>query len=181
MSIELVTDSNDCCGQYCRMGLLPSDADKASLLGEAVRRVRELKKTAAALASSPETTENPTTTSAGATLNKVMFPSETDELKLNRCEGSGLIRASLSCEDRPEMIADMIEALKGAEARAVRAEMSTVGGRSKSVVWVEMAGEADVAVGTLRRALRGVIDKSNPLAASGQGLPRNKRPRYYHF
>ncbi|GFQ03538.1 transcription factor bhlh30 [Phtheirospermum japonicum] len=162
--------------------ILPSNikTDKASLLGEAVRRVKELKKTTAALSASlnePEL-ENPNTT----TLKALMFPNETDELKLSRCENSGLMKATLSCEDRPDIIMDMIQALKTAEAKVVRAEMSTVGGRTKSVLWVKMVGsESDVGLGTLRRALRMVMDKSTLLAGSGQGLPGNKRPRYYHL
>ncbi|KAL3630219.1 hypothetical protein CASFOL_023203 [Castilleja foliolosa] len=142
--------------------ILPNNikTDKASLLGEAVRRVKELKTTTAQLSN--------------------IFPIETDELKVARCENSGLIMATLSCEDRPDIIMDMIRALKTAEAKVVRAEMSTVGGRTKSVLWVKMEGsENDVGLGTLRRGLRMVMDKSTLLAGSGQGLPGNKRPRYY--
>ncbi|KAI3451231.1 hypothetical protein Pfo_007896 [Paulownia fortunei] len=157
--------------------------DKASLLGEAVRRVRELKKTTAELAALDEETND----NASNTTLKLMFPSETDELKLCHCENSGLIKATLSCEDRPEIILDLIQALKSAEAKVVRAEMSTVGGRTKSVLWVKLVStsaagsESDVGLGTLRRALKMVMDKSTLLAGSGQGLPGNKRPRYYHL
>lgn len=114
---------------------------------------------------------------------KLMFPSETDELKLSQCENSGLIKATLSCDDRPEIILDMIQALKTAEAKVVRAEMSTMGGRTKSVLWVKFMSEneSDVGLGRLRRALKTVMDKSTLLAGSGQVLPGNKRPRYYHL
>ncbi|KAI3462123.1 hypothetical protein Pfo_018786 [Paulownia fortunei] len=154
--------------------------DKASLLGEAVRRVRELKKATAELAAMDETTQN----SSNTTL-KFMFPSETDELKVCHCnEGHnpGLIMATLCCEDRPEIVLDLIQALKSVEAKVVRAEMSTVGGRTKSVLWVRLAvgSESDVGLGTLRRALKMVMDKSTLLAGSGQALPGNKRPRCYH-
>ncbi|KAL8472218.1 hypothetical protein ACS0TY_029439 [Phlomoides rotata] len=142
--------------------------DKASLLGEAVRRVKELKKTTAELEEASK---------------KLMFPTETDELKLSQCDNSGLIKATISCDDRPEIIVDMIQALKSAEAKVVRAEMSTVGGRTKSVLWVKLmsANESDVGLGRLRRALKAVMDKSTLLAGSGQVLPGNKRPRYYHM
>ncbi|XP_057783872.1 transcription factor bHLH30-like [Salvia miltiorrhiza] len=131
--------------------------DKASLLGEAVRRVKELKKSAAELEEGP---------------------SEADELKVWQCEKTGLMKAALSCDDRPEIIVDMIEALKAAEAKVVRAEMSTVGGRTKSVLWVT---QNDAGLGPLRRALKMVMDKSTLEASSGQGLPATKRPRYYHL
>lgn len=140
--------------------------DKASLLGEAVRRVKELKKTAA------EVEERSTTID--------MLPSESDEVKVWQCEKTGLVKAALSCDDRPEIIVEMIEALKTAEAKVVRAEMSTVGGRTKSLLWVKMGGN-DAGLGTLRRALKMVMDKSTLVASSGQVLPPNKRTRYYHL
>ncbi|KAL2246655.1 UNVERIFIED_CONTAM: Transcription factor bHLH30 [Sesamum indicum] len=129
--------------------------DKASLLGEAVRRVRELKK-AAAVAATEET--------GGCDLTwKVMFPSETDEVKVWQCDNSGLIKATVCCEDRPEMVVELIRALKAVEAKVVRAEMSTVGGRTRSVLWVRLGvgGESDVGLGLgkLRRALKMVVDK----------------------
>ncbi|KAL0342989.1 UNVERIFIED_CONTAM: Transcription factor [Sesamum angustifolium] len=153
--------------------------DKASLLGETVRLVKELKKTTTELtALNVETNGELSTTSL-----TLMFPSETDDLDVCHCENSGLIRAAFSCDDRPEMISELIQALKSAEAKVVRAEMSTVGGRTKSVLWVKLAtGESDAGLGRLRRELKKVVmEKSTSLAGSGQGLPGNKRPRYYHL
>ncbi|KAL0449470.1 UNVERIFIED_CONTAM: Transcription factor [Sesamum latifolium] len=154
--------------------------DKASLLGETVRLVKELKKTTAELtAINAETNGELSTTSL-----TLMFPSETDDLNVCHCENSGLIRAAFSCDDRPEMIPELIQALKSAEAKVVRAEMSTVGGRTKSVLWVKLGttGESDAGLGRVRRELKKVVmEKSTSLAGSGQGLPGNKRPRYYHL
>lgn len=157
--------------------------DKASLLGEAVRRVRELKKAAGELAAMDETIDN----SGNTTLKKFMFPSEADELKVCHCDDEGdnpgLIKATLCCEERPEIVVDLIQALKSVEAKVVRAEMSTVGGRTKSVLWVRLAvgSESDVGLEILRRALKMVMDKSTLSAGSGQALPGNKRPRCYHL
>ncbi|PIM99204.1 hypothetical protein CDL12_10373 [Handroanthus impetiginosus] len=164
--------------------------DKASLLGEAVRRVRELKKATSEL-TGIDNNNNKNNYSNDSTSNtpslKFMFPTETDELKVCHCnEGNnnpGLIKATLCCEDRPEIVLDLIQALKSVEAKVIRAEMSTVGGRTKSVLWVRMAvgSESDVGLGRLRRALKMVMDKSTLLAGSGQGLPGNKRARYYQL
>ncbi|XP_075499604.1 transcription factor bHLH30-like [Primulina tabacum] len=83
--------------------------DKASLLGEAVRRVKELKQATAELTAMDHT---------GTTLNFPVFPTETDELKVCPCEGgSGLIKATLCCEDRPEMMLDLIQALNSVKAK----------------------------------------------------------------
>ncbi|KAL7104307.1 hypothetical protein ACP275_08G235600 [Erythranthe tilingii] len=150
--------------------------DKASLLGEAVKRVKELNKKTAELTNNGEEDNGVKTAAA------MMIPSETDELKVSRCEKTGLTKASLSCDDRAEIITEMTTAVKAAEGKVVRAEMSTVGGRTKSILWVKFGGENDVGLGTLRRGLRMVMDKSTLLAGSGQGLPgNNKRARYYHL
>lgn len=103
------------------------------------------------------------------------YPSEADELKVSQCEITGLTKAALSCDDRPEIILDMIEALKAAEANVVRAEMATVGGRTKTVLWVRLGPQNDSGLGGLRRALKMVMDKST---SSGQAT---KRARYYHL
>ncbi|EPS57585.1 hypothetical protein M569_17232, partial [Genlisea aurea] len=126
--------------------ILPN-TDKASLLGEAVRRVRELNKAAAELLDD----ETPL---------KVLFPSEADEVKVSPVEEEeGLVKATMCCEDRPEMVVDLIKALKSVEAKVVKAEMSTMGGRTKSVLWVQLnvGCESDVGLATLRRALKGVV------------------------
>ncbi|KAK4480135.1 hypothetical protein RD792_013192 [Penstemon davidsonii] len=176
--------------------ILPNSikTDKASLLGEAVRRVRELKKIASELSATYDDDNNNNDddiVSSNTRLKPIMmFPTETDELKLEVLEDSGLIKVTMCCEDRPEIIYDLIQALKSSKAKVVKAEMSTVGGRTKNVLWVKIiqladvnvvGSESDVGLGTLRRALKIVMDKSTLLAGSDQGLPGHKRPRYYHF
>ncbi|KAL0461420.1 UNVERIFIED_CONTAM: Transcription factor [Sesamum latifolium] len=103
----------------------------------------------------------------GGTTSKIMtFPSETDEVKVWECENSGVMKATVCCEDRPEMVVELIRALKAVEAKVVRAEMSTVGGGS--VVWGVIGGQSDV--GLLRRALKMVVEKPGP---------GSKRARYH--
>ncbi|KAL2521814.1 transcription factor bHLH [Forsythia ovata] len=154
--------------------------DKASLLAEAVRRVREIKKTTAELTAM----EEEDTDDISNTKLKCIFPSETDELKVSHCDdNSGLIKASICCEDRPEIMLELIQALKLVQGKVMKAEMATVGGRTKSILWVQILGTVgnEDSLGTLRRALKVVMDKSTLLAGSGQALPGSKRPRYYHF
>lgn len=116
-----------------------------------------------------------------AATRAAIYPSEADELKLSQCESTGLVTAALSCDDRPEMMMDVIEALKAAEAKVVRAEMCTVGERTKVVLWLKLGHQNDAGLGSLRRALKTVMDTSTLAAGSGQVLPGNKRPRYYHL
>ncbi|KZV30113.1 hypothetical protein F511_19656 [Dorcoceras hygrometricum] len=183
--------------------------DKASLLGEAVRRVKELRQAATEEYSTPiddqtndEAAIFPTETDElrarddarldpgpelGDQTNDeaAIFPTETDELRVCPCEGdSGLIKATLCCEDRPEMMLDLIQALNSVKAKVMRAEMCTVGGRTRNILWVELVSsnvgsERDLGLGKLRQVLKTVVDKSTLLAGSGQFLPGSKRHRLW--
>ncbi|EPS64790.1 hypothetical protein M569_09991, partial [Genlisea aurea] len=126
--------------------------DKASLLGEAVRRVRELNKAAEELRPSDDA-------------DAFLLPGETDEVKVVEEKNSGrlVMKATLCCQDRPEILTELRRALKSVEARVVRAEMSTVGGRTKSVLWVELNADEereseDAGMSRLRRALKGIME-----------------------
>ncbi|CAK9158057.1 unnamed protein product [Ilex paraguariensis] len=154
-------------------------SDKASLLAEVVRCVRELKKTTAELSLFDTDLEshNPSTNIA----RDNAFPSETDELKLFHYDGdTGTVKASLCCDDRPELISELTRALSSVQATVVRAEMATVGGRMRIVLWVRVPLAGDEGLGALRRALKVVVEKAALSPGSNQGLPGNKRPRLYH-
>ncbi|VFQ70107.1 unnamed protein product [Cuscuta campestris] len=169
--------------------LLPTTikTDKASLLTEAVRCVRELKKATAELAAamSPETTADGV--EAPPSFNT--FPSEIDELKLSYTgedddSGAGNVRAAICCEDRPEIMPELARALKSVEGTVVRAEMSTVGGRIRIALWLRVEGLGkggdEAALAAVKLALKEVVDRPTAVVGSGNHLPGgpgNKRPR----
>ncbi|KAL4577885.1 hypothetical protein LXL04_014000 [Taraxacum kok-saghyz] len=154
--------------------LLPSTikTDKASLLAEVVRRVKELKKMAAAELEP---------TAADQTDDDVirnMIPSENDELELtyigeDSCTKKITIKAVMCCEDRAELIVELTRALGLVRGKVVRMEIGTLGGRIKCVLWVQvMATTIEQGLHELRRALKVFMDRGAFL-----DLPRNKRPR----
>ncbi|KAG9147168.1 hypothetical protein Leryth_005404 [Lithospermum erythrorhizon] len=155
--------------------------DKASLLAEVVRCLKELKQKTSELA----TTENVEDGSSYHLDNDVptsMIPTETDELHLCYIdEEEGAVQATLCCEDRPEMMVEFTRALKSVHAKVVRAEMATIGGRTKSVFWLQLSVFGEEGLATLRRALKVVLDKSILLAGQSHALPGSKRPRLHHF
>lgn len=171
--------------------------DKASLLAEAVRCVRELKQTTSELGATTTTTtmsENDDDDDHTTLMTKIMFPSESDELNLSYCNESNnnntdnnnddrnlIIKASMCCEDRPEIMMELRRALSTVEGKIVRAEMSTVGGRIKCILWLEMLenGCKEGLFVQLRRALKVVMDKANfgPQNMGQDLLGNNKRPR----
>ncbi|KAK9124557.1 hypothetical protein Sjap_014159 [Stephania japonica] len=98
--------------------------DKAALLGSVVDHVKELKKKAIEIS------------------NVFTIPSEIDQVLVdsdanadpNNDNSITFLKASVCCDDRPELLADLIGAIKGLKLKAVRAELATLGGRVVNVM-----------------------------------------------
>ncbi|RWW89819.1 hypothetical protein BHE74_00001138 [Ensete ventricosum] len=91
----------------------------ASLLAEVIQHVKELKRQTSEMAE-----ESP-------------LPTEDDELTVDSiCDEDGkfIVRASLCCDDRPDLLPDLTSALKTLKLRTLKAEITTVGGRVKNVL-----------------------------------------------
>ncbi|KAL5992665.1 hypothetical protein ACLOJK_013584 [Asimina triloba] len=161
--------------------LLPNTAktDKASLLAEVVQHVRDLKRHAADVASN--------CTSSRSSDVWAFFPGETDEVTLayDPDPRSPFITASVCCEDRPDLLSELNGAIRSLRLRAVRAEIATVGGRTKGVFLIEGGGGGDEEISAIRRVLKAVLEMRaaadhvamTSTSASGAMLPGNKRPR----
>jgi hypothetical protein len=96
--------------------------DKASLLAEVIQHVKELKR---------QTSE--------ITEEACPLPTESDELTVDASsdeDGRLVVRASLCCDDRTDLLPDLIRALKALRLRALKAEITTLGGRVKNVLVV---------------------------------------------
>lgn len=157
--------------------LLPNTTktDKASLLAEVVQHVRELKRHAADVAPID-------ITSSSGSGSIWPFPGETDEVTLDFDTESSLIKVSVCCDDRPHLLSDLNTAIRSLRLRPVKAEIATLGGRTKSVFLIQgVEGEDDLS--SIRRALRSVLEKPTTAAtaeatsASGSVMPVNKRSR----
>lgn len=133
--------------------LLPcnSKTDKASLLAKVVDRVRELKLQTSEIMQIEEG-----------------FPSETDEITVltndSSNDGRLLIKASLCCDDRTDLIPELIEVLKSFQLSPLRAEMVTLGGRIRNVIILagdKLDHQSDESVSFLRDALRSLVQRSS--------------------
>ncbi|XP_021728168.1 transcription factor bHLH30-like [Chenopodium quinoa] len=141
--------------------------DKASVLAEVVRRVRELKKATSELTGDGHEDYDG--------CNACLLPGDIDEVSLRRSENDNTtLIATLCCEDRPELILDLTRALRSVKGKVVKAEMATVGGRTKNVLWVRGVGGGGPE-GLLKRALKVVVDKAPSSSGLGHGL-RMHRP-----
>ncbi|XP_014491152.1 transcription factor bHLH106-like [Vigna radiata var. radiata] len=132
--------------------LLPcnSKTDKASLLAKVVQRVKELKQ------QTSEITELET------------VPSETDEITVLSTggdygsDGRLVFKASLCCEDRSDLIPDLIEILNSLHLKTLKAEMATLGGRTRNVLVVAADKEHSIeSINFLQNSLKSLLDRSN--------------------
>ncbi|XP_076941989.1 transcription factor bHLH30-like [Bidens hawaiensis] len=147
--------------------LLPSTTktDKASLLAEVIQHVKELKRQTSIIAE-----QSP-------------VPTETDELTIDNTsdeEGNIIIRASLCCEDRSDLLPDLIKTLKALRLRTLKAEITTLGGRMKNVLFI--TGDQDsnnnvdsYSISMIQEAFKAVMEKANGDHESSSGSVKRQR------
>lgn len=141
-------------------GLIPcsSKTDKATLLALVVQRVREL---------------NQETSKIMNQGGGVVVPSESDEFSVHAehsdshhrpgSNGEFVLQASLCCEDRSDLFSDLTDVVNSLHLKTLRAEMSTLGGRTRNVLLVsgdQRSGEECAAF--LHDALKGIVHRSRP-------------------
>ncbi|KAL6543752.1 Transcription factor bHLH30 [Orobanche gracilis] len=165
--------------------LLPSKTktDKASLLAEVIQHMKELKRQTSLL---DET---------------IPVPTETDELTVDinashDRDGKRMIRASICCEDRSDLLRDLIKTLKVLRLKTLRAEITTLGGRVKNVLFVTREEEEEeeesvrgtfnggeeaqeqehqqYCISSIQEALKAVMEKSNG-DETGSGSVKRQR------
>ena len=119
------------------------------------------------------------------------IPSDADEVRVEvDADGANAgifsIKASLSCEDRPDLLADLRQTLQSLQLKTVRAEICTLGGRIKNVFAMTCEGnptdmEHRVFTTNVQQALKSVLDR----ATSTEYVPRaafaSKRRRISPF
>ncbi|EAZ09073.1 hypothetical protein OsI_31335 [Oryza sativa Indica Group] len=137
-------------GHLARLrSLLPNTTktDKASLLAEVIEHVKELKRQTTAIAAAAaagdyhgnDEDDDDAVVGRRSAAAQQLLPTEADELAVDAAvdaEGRLVVRASLCCEDRPDLIPDIARALAALRLRARRAEITTLGGRVRSVLLI---------------------------------------------
>ncbi|KAL5997911.1 hypothetical protein ACLOJK_008845 [Asimina triloba] len=147
--------------------------DKASLLAEVISHMKELKQHAREIS------------------NGCIIPTDFDEVRVESDvdainKGSFAIKASLCCEDRPEILSDLKHTLQAFRLKIVRAEISTLGGRMKNVFLMKCEGDATdiegrIFAGSVRQALKNVLDRVASQEFSLGTDSSNKRRRMSLF
>ncbi|KAL9272163.1 Transcription factor bHLH30-like protein, partial [Drosera capensis] len=156
--------------------ILPSTTktDKASLLAEVIQHVKELKRQTSLIAESSS------------------IPTETDELTVSDASdelshsNKLVIKASLCCEDRSDILPDLIKTLKSLRLKTLKAEITTLGGRVKNVLFiteeedpsfVDMDGsdQHQFSISSIQEALKAVMEKSGGSEDSTSGSAKRQR------
>nr|CAB3464056.1 unnamed protein product [Digitaria exilis] len=118
--------------------------DKATLLARVVRQLKDLKSQAA------------------ETRQPLPIPAEANDITIDCYTGvdtagygrpATYIRASISCDDRPGLLADLAGALRGLGMRPLRADMASLGGRARCELMLCME-EGDAASGGRVKVLK---------------------------
>ncbi|XP_058110314.1 transcription factor bHLH30-like [Magnolia sinica] len=149
--------------------LIPSASkmDKASLLGAVIDHVKDLKRKAFELGQS------------------LIMPTEVDEVTVE-CNENGnnkiknkesiIIRVSFCCNDRPELFADLSQALDSLQLRTVRADIVTLGGRVRNVLILSAKdSEEIVCLSSLKDSLKAVLGWVALPRMSSPGTSTNKK------
>lgn len=126
------------------------------MLAEVIQHVKELKRQTSIIA------------------EQCPVPTEIDELTVDNAsdeDGKLLIKASLCCEDRSDLLPDLIKTLKALRLRTLKAEITTLGGRVKNVLFItadedQLNGNDDqqmvnYSINTIQEALKQVMEKTN--------------------
>lgn len=152
--------------------------DKAALLGSVIEHVKDLKRKAVEVSKA------------------LIVPTDVDEVNIENTTSENAsmvyIRATVCCEDRPELFSELIQVLKGQRLSAVRAEVASVGGRVKSVLVLcsnKSDGDDDsddqdgqsksVCINSLRNSLKLVLTKIGSSSVSSHCRIRSKRQRFF--
>lgn len=134
--------------------LLPNTTktDKASLLAEVIQHVKELKRQTSLIAESSP------------------VPTEIDELSVDNAsdeDGKFIIKASLCCEDRSDLLPDLIKTLKALRLKTLKAEITTLGGRVRNVLFITSEDDDVVldqqqqySITSIQEALKSVMEKA---------------------
>lgn len=152
-----------------------SQMDKASLLASVVNQVKDLKR---------KTTARTTTQAAAA----APIPPEANEVTVRCCcastggDRATYVRATVSCEDGPGLLAGLAGAFRGLGLRALRAEVASLGGRAHHEFLLrkeEEDGDLGAGVRLMEAAVRQALaEVAFPeMARGGSGGSWSKRQR----
>lgn len=127
-----------------------------------------------------------------------LIPTEINELTVDYCnneEGNFMIKVSLCCEDRSDLLHDLIKTLKSLRLKTLKAEITTLGGRVRNVLFITRDQQQDnddtwpindnnndndddqmkYCLRSIQEALKEVMEKSNGNDSGNSGSIKRQR------
>lgn len=138
------------------------------MLAEVIQHVKELKRQTSIIAET-----NP-------------VPTEMDELTVDNAsdeDGRFVIKASLCCEDRSDLLPELIKTLKALRLKTLKAEITTLGGRVKNVLFITGDEDSDMedhqqqqqySISSIQEALKSVMERTNGEDSSSGSVKRQR-------
>ncbi|CAI8597358.1 unnamed protein product [Vicia faba] len=156
--------------------------DKAALLGSVIDHVKDLKRKAMDVS---RVITVPTEIDEVSVDYNHVIEDETSTNKVDKFKKNIIIKASVCCDDRPELFSELIQVLKGLRLTTVKADIASVGGRIKSIlVLCSKDSEDNVCVNTLKQSLKSAVTKIASSSMVSNCPTRSKRQRFFlpsHF
>lgn len=121
--------------------------DKATLLEQVIKQVKELKNNTLQIN------------------EKIHLPSDIDEVAVKDCiednhEGLIFIKASICCQDRPELLSDLKKTIRSLHLRITSSEISFLEGRVKNEFVVTCEGNTSGSIMEKKSQLRNSLRKA---------------------
>ncbi|CAK8566466.1 unnamed protein product [Lathyrus sativus] len=156
--------------------------DKAALLGSVIDHVKDLKRKAMDVS---RVINVPTEIDEVSIDYNHVIEDETSTNKVDKFKNNIIIKASVCCDDRPELFSELIQVLKGLRLTTVKADIASVGGRIKSIlVLCSKDSEENVCINTLKQSLKSAVTKIASSSMVSNCPTRSKRQRFFlpsHF
>lgn len=156
--------------------------DKAALLGSVIDQVKDLKRKAVEVGKS---------LTVPTEVDEIIVDSDLSDQDVNvnitnnnmgkSSDNKIYIRASVCCDDRPELFSELIRVLEGLKLTAVRADVASIGGRIKSVLILCSKDDTrqGVCINTLKQSLNLVLSKIASQSMASNCRIRSKRQRFF--
>lgn len=161
--------------------------DKAALLGSVIEQVKDLKRKAMDVSRTITVPTEIDEVSIDYDHVQVQDHESNTNNKVNTLKNNIIIKASVCCDDRPELFTELIQVLKVLKLTAVKADIASVGGRIKSILVLccNKDSEENICLSTLKQSLKSAVTKVVTSSSMVSYCPiRSKRQRFFlpsHF
>nr|WAK86096.1 transcription factor bHLH50 [Nothapodytes nimmoniana] len=153
--------------------------DKAALLGSVIQHVKDLKREAMEIG---KVSTIPTDIDE-VIIDHRHFDEATTSSNINRSESNEdiFIKASICCDDRPDLFAELNQSLRGLKLTTVHADITSLGGRVKCIFVLRAMdyGKEGVGMDNLKQSLKLLLSRVVASNSPPSYHIKSKRQRFF--